>query len=495
MKISSIGLGLLAAVALCGSAVAQEVDYAAGTRSLALQQTAATARAMGMGSAVVAVPQGAASLLWNPAGLGFMDCREVSIHHNSGFSGMIQETGIVGVPLGNVAEHVKNECSHGGSLGGLAASLGYVDYGSFNGTDVNGNTTGNYTAREYSGSLGWGKEVLKGLSAGVAVTANRQDLSNTSFYGYTTSLGLMWNATKTLDLGVSYNNLNLGSKLGGSLPASGFRVGTGWTIDRHILLALAGELQDNSMNRLNMGVEYLIGNLERRVNLLALRAGYVVNFPAPQLTGLTGLTLGLGYEFAKGMTFDYAFLPTGDLGISHRLSLTFKFDCPKNAHPARPAAAQTQAQAQPAEAAAVPATDEEEAAAPIVVPLAAPIVLRSVLLEDSHFDFDKSALKPDGMAALDENVQLLKDNPNTLVRVAGYTSLRGKEEYNQQLSERRAAAVEAYLVAQGIAPSRITTIGYGDTRPAEYEADKKKRNANSAAAKANMRVLFEITVK
>jgi outer membrane protein OmpA-like peptidoglycan-associated protein len=123
-----------------------------------------------------------------------------------------------------------------------------------------------------------------------------------------------------------------------------------------------------------------------------------------------------------------------------------------------------------------------------------PIVLKSILLEDSHFDFDKSALRPEGMQALRENVQLLKDNPKALVRVAGYTSMMGTTEYNQKLSERRAAAVEDYLITEGgITPRRITTIGYGAKYPATYEAKPDKHN--SAAAKSNMRVLFEITVK
>ena len=123
-----------------------------------------------------------------------------------------------------------------------------------------------------------------------------------------------------------------------------------------------------------------------------------------------------------------------------------------------------------------------------------PIVLKSILLEDSHFDFDKSTLRPEGMAALRENIQLLKDNPQTQVRVAGYTSMMGTAEYNQKLSERRAASVENFLIKDGgIAPGRITTIGYGATNPATYEP--KPSNANSDAAKSNMRVLFELTVK
>ena len=114
--------------------------------------------------------------------------------------------------------------------------------------------------------------------------------------------------------------------------------------------------------------------------------------------------------------------------------------------------------------------------------------------EDVHFDFDKSTLKPEAQEILKRNIQLLKDNPKAQVRIAGYTSAAGTEEYNQKLSERRAKAVEEYLINEGIiAPNRLTMIGYGESNPARYEAAPKE--LYSPAAKANMRVLFEIVVQ
>lgn len=114
--------------------------------------------------------------------------------------------------------------------------------------------------------------------------------------------------------------------------------------------------------------------------------------------------------------------------------------------------------------------------------------------EDIHFDFDKSTLKPEAQAILKRDIQLLKDNPNAKIRIAGYTSAAGTNLYNQKLSERRAAAVQEYLINEGlIAPDRLSTIGYGETDPAMYEAAPK--DIYSKAAKANMRVLFEIIVK
>jgi OOP family OmpA-OmpF porin len=114
--------------------------------------------------------------------------------------------------------------------------------------------------------------------------------------------------------------------------------------------------------------------------------------------------------------------------------------------------------------------------------------------EDVHFDFDQSTLKPEAQTILKRNIQLLKENPKAQIRIAGYTSASGTEAYNQTLSERRANAVREYLVNEGvIASDRLSIIGYGETRPAVYEAAPKE--LYSAAAKANMRVLFEIVVQ
>jgi outer membrane protein OmpA-like peptidoglycan-associated protein len=114
--------------------------------------------------------------------------------------------------------------------------------------------------------------------------------------------------------------------------------------------------------------------------------------------------------------------------------------------------------------------------------------------EDVHFDFDKSTFTEEAQVILKRNIQILKENPKVKVRIAGYTSASGSESYNQRLSERRANAVKEYLTKEGVvAPARLSTIGYGKTRPAECEAAPK--DLYSKAAKANMRVLFEIIVE
>jgi OmpA-OmpF porin, OOP family len=138
---------------------------------------------------------------------------------------------------------------------------------------------------------------------------------------------------------------------------------------------------------------------------------------------------------------------------------------------------------------------EPKAEEKVVIVASAPAEKVVVLaFEDIHFDFDKSTLKPEAQTILKRNIQVLKENPKAQVRIAGYTSASGTDAYNQKLSERRANAVKGYLVNEGLISSdRLSMIGYGEKTPAMYEAAPKE--LYSDAAKANMRVLFEIVVK
>jgi peptidoglycan-associated lipoprotein len=81
------------------------------------------------------------------------------------------------------------------------------------------------------------------------------------------------------------------------------------------------------------------------------------------------------------------------------------------------------------------------------------------------FDFDRSTLKPDARATLDRQSGWLAKYPQVNVQVAGNTDDRGTEEYNLALGQRRANASRDYLVARGVAGSRISTISYGKDRP------------------------------
>lgn len=87
------------------------------------------------------------------------------------------------------------------------------------------------------------------------------------------------------------------------------------------------------------------------------------------------------------------------------------------------------------------------------------------IVENIFYDFDRATLRPESTQALDELVTLLRDNPNITIQMTSHTDRHGSEEYNMDLSDRRAKSVVDYLIAAGISPERLQYQGYGKSRP------------------------------
>jgi len=81
-------------------------------------------------------------------------------------------------------------------------------------------------------------------------------------------------------------------------------------------------------------------------------------------------------------------------------------------------------------------------------------------------------------ATLNEIVLILRSNPNGIVNIEGYASSEGTEEYNQQLSLRRAESVRRYLIRKGIVAERIIASGFGENEPIADNATAKGRAEN-----------------
>ena len=121
-----------------------------------------------------------------------------------------------------------------------------------------------------------------------------------------------------------------------------------------------------------------------------------------------------------------------------------------------------------------PAPEPMPAPAPVVAPepapQPAPAIERpapqtKIILEGTHFNFDKATLRPAGKAKLDENVKTLMAYPDINVDIVGYTDSIGTAKYNQGLSNRRAATVKKYMESKGVAASRMNTKGMGEKDP------------------------------
>ena len=101
-----------------------------------------------------------------------------------------------------------------------------------------------------------------------------------------------------------------------------------------------------------------------------------------------------------------------------------------------------------------------------------------VLENDVLFDFDKAVIKPVAIGLLDDVVQVLKNQPGLKVSLDGHTDGVGKAAYNMKLSERRAGAVKAYLIDKGIDAQRLSSTGYGLTKPVASNKTNDGRTLN-----------------
>ena len=128
---------------------------------------------------------------------------------------------------------------------------------------------------------------------------------------------------------------------------------------------------------------------------------------------------------------------------------------------------------------------------PVVAPVAPPAppappaATKVTYAADAFFDFNKSVIKPEGKAKLDDLVGKIKDINLEVIIAVGHTDAVGGDAYNQKLSIRRSEAVKAYLVSKGIEKNRVYTEGKGEKQPV---ADNK----TSEGRAKNRRVEIEV---
>jgi outer membrane protein OmpA-like peptidoglycan-associated protein len=111
-----------------------------------------------------------------------------------------------------------------------------------------------------------------------------------------------------------------------------------------------------------------------------------------------------------------------------------------------------------------------------------------VRLKNIYFDFDKTSLKPESFVELNKVVDFLKLNGSVEIDIEGHTDSKGSDQYNQNLSQGRSQSVVDYLVSQGVAGSRLTAHGFGESKPIDTN-DTEEGRAN------NRRVEFTVVKK
>jgi OOP family OmpA-OmpF porin len=240
----------------------------------------------------------------------------------------------------------------------------------------------------------------------------------------------------------------------------------------------------------------LVGRLplNERVALLArIGANYAeakTSFSGNRLNAVTDPTsserktnakagLGLEYKFSEALALrgeaeryriNDAVGNRGDVDM-FSLSLVYKLG--------RPAPA-------PVYVAPEPAPEPVLAPAPVEPPPAPqPVSEKVSFAAEALFDFDKSVVKPEGMAALDDLLAKLQGMDTEVMVTVGHTDSVGSDAYNQALSLRRAEAVKAYIVGKGVDAARVYTEGKGESNPV---AD----NGSAEGRAKNRRVTVEV---
>ncbi|MBF0209992.1 MAG: OmpA family protein [Desulfamplus sp.] len=104
-------------------------------------------------------------------------------------------------------------------------------------------------------------------------------------------------------------------------------------------------------------------------------------------------------------------------------------------------------------------------------------ILTATFQSNMFFDYDSDVIKAGGYSEINRVAGVLRDYPQTRIRVEGHTDSKGSDVYNQALSERRAKAVADALIQRGVDPARLEVIGFGESQPISSD-DATNRRVN-----------------
>lgn len=291
-------------------------EYSTGAAATAnpLQVLGQGARPLAMGSAFTAVKGDLMAALFNPAGQAYLRGAQASVHHHT-WVGDINQDSLAAV------------------LAGPALSVGLygdlVNYGAIEGLDERGEPTGSFTPMDFTLGLAVARQFSNGLALGATLRGTQQSIRDSGQLISAGDFGLMWAAPgQPVTLGLAY--ANLGPAINGRQPTSALRLGLSYdmalTQRSGVLFAVGGSGLNNGASVVQLGVE---GRLNR---VFFLRSGYQLSFLNNETGGLSGLSSGLGAKLGA-LVLDYAYLPYGRIGNSHRLSVSFQFDDGSNDAP------------------------------------------------------------------------------------------------------------------------------------------------------------------
>jgi len=282
------------------------ISYAAVNNSASISfpilDMGAGARASGMGGAFTAIADDPSAIYWNAAGLGIIKSPGFALTYNRWFMDTMFSQFLFAYPF---------------STGALGADIVYMNLGEMPLRDEFGTATGAIYPYIIGGSLGYG--VSFGVfSTGAAVKIIRQSGGNVSNEAFAADAGMLFK-TGIFSAGLSLQNAGNGS--GYSLPMNinaGAAVKFVNTAEHALLIDVDSQYLFKDDFSMSVGAEYTF------MDLLTLRTGYKAYFGQFDPEGLKGISAGMGIKIAN-IKVDYAIAPYGDLGTTHRMTLSYIF--------------------------------------------------------------------------------------------------------------------------------------------------------------------------
>ena len=291
-------------------AAAQNTDIHenAGTRAMTFLKIGIGAKAMGMGESHVAATDDLYASYWNPAGLARIQQPQLALMHNEWFAGINHQFIGFALPVGDI--------------GTVGASANYLSFGELQGRDRDGNETTIFRPYDLALIVSYANAVTSNLAFGANAKFLREQIADESGTGIAFDFGGLYTFPE-LPLALGFNAQHVGPRVRFVEEAFGlpftFRFGAAyqpWS-DAFMLTADVVRPSDNDITT-GVGAAYTIADI------LQLRTGYKYKLGGNDLGGTSGLTGGFGLTLRR-FQIDYALVPFGVLGLTHRFSLVANF--------------------------------------------------------------------------------------------------------------------------------------------------------------------------
>ena len=278
--------------------------FAGTTNSAVFLRIVSSARTAGIGGVGTAISGDVSNIEQNPASLYWVDKKQIVLAHNEWFEGIRSEYMAYSYPISESAV--------------LAISGKYLYIDDMNRTDSSGNSTGKFSSNDSVYSLTFTKRFGYNFAVGANAKIIQQAIDTTSGSAFAGDIGFLYNTTGNMTFAGAIKNM--GDKLaiykeGFPLPLT-YTFGVAYYVKHGFNLGLDIDQEVNCDPVYKAGFEYFLSqNID-------LRLGYSLT---SETYANPGITAGLGFNISQKLFIDYAYVPFGDLGDTHRFSLRYNF--------------------------------------------------------------------------------------------------------------------------------------------------------------------------